>query len=138
MASRTDSRSASDAYFALVEEFPLVPIRDGGHLAAAQEIIDRLLCEERDAGAEDYLDVLTDLVGDYEDKHVEIPDASQADVLQELMRSNGLGQQQLARDVGIAQSTISAVLAGARSLTEAQVVTLSRHFGVSATVFMPK
>ena len=36
-------------------------------------------------------------------------DVSEADVLRELMRSNGLSQMELAKAVGIAQSSISAV-----------------------------
>ena len=138
MATRTKERPASDAYFELVEEFPLVHIRDREHLADAQAMIDRLLCEERDAGAEDYLDVLTDLVERFEEQHVAIPDASEADILRELMRSNALSQQGLSRAVGIAQSTLSAVLAGTRTLTKGQVVTLARHFGVAASAFMPR
>ena len=43
-----------------------------------------------------------------------IPDASEAEVLRTLMTSNDLSQSSLARQVGISQSTISAVLAGTR------------------------
>ena len=84
-----------------------------------------------DSGAEEYLAVLTDLVEAYEDEHHPIPDASEADVLRELMRSNGFSQPKLAKEVGIAQSTLSAVLNGTRSLTKGQVVTLARFFHVS-------
>jgi HTH-type transcriptional regulator/antitoxin HigA len=66
-----------------------------------------------------------------------MPDASEADVLRELMRSNGLSQPKLAKTAGIAQSTISAVLNGGRSLTKGQVVKLAKVFGVSPAVFLP-
>ena len=59
-----------------------------------------------------------------------LPDVSEADVLRELMRANGLSQLKLAKAVGISQSTISAVLTGARSLTKDQVVVLGRFFHV--------
>src|SRR5437870_11068477 len=121
----------------LVRRFPLTHIRDDGHLAAAQEMIDRLLEEERDEGAQEYLDALTDLVETYEDEHEPIPDASEADVLRELIRSNGLSQGRLAKEVGMAQSTISAVVNGSRSLTRAQVVRLAKFFHVSAAAFLP-
>ncbi len=45
-----------------VQQFPLTRIRDGNQLDAAQKMIDHLLGEDRDRGAEEYLDVLTDLV----------------------------------------------------------------------------
>jgi HTH-type transcriptional regulator/antitoxin HigA len=127
----------TDGYFALVEEFPLVHIRDDRHLKAASAMIDRLLRMELDSGQEAYLDVLTDLVEAYEAKHHPIPDASEADVLRELMNANRLSQSALARAVGISQSTISAVLNDPRSLTKAQVESLARSFRVWPSVFFP-
>jgi HTH-type transcriptional regulator/antitoxin HigA len=124
------------SYFALVKQMPLSHIRDDVQLATAQAMIDRLLEQELDEGAQEYLDALTDLVELYEDNHVSIPDASEAEVLRELMRSNALSQAKLAKKTGIAQSTLSAVLTGARSLTKEQVVTLAKHFHISANAFL--
>jgi HTH-type transcriptional regulator/antitoxin HigA len=62
---------------------------------------------------------------------------AEADVLRELMRSKQLSQQGLANKVGMAQSTISAVVNGTRSLTKEQVVKLGRFFGVSLAAFLP-
>jgi HTH-type transcriptional regulator / antitoxin HigA len=117
--------------------FPLVRIRDGAHLDEALAVIDRLLREDPDAGEQAYLDVLTDLVAAYEAEHEPMPDASEADVLRLLMETNRLGQNALEKRVGISQSTISAVLTGARSLTRDQVVTLARFFGISPAAFLP-
>src|SRR5262245_10975075 len=108
-----DEKSARPGtYFALVRRFPLIHIRDDDHLSEAQEVIDRLLEGDLDEGSQEYLDVLTGLVESYEDRHVPIPDASEADVLRELMGSNRLSQQKLAKQAGISQSTLSAVLNG--------------------------
>ena len=137
MAVKTSVRTLPDSYFKLVRRFPLTHIRDDAHLAEAQKMIDRLLGEDLDDGGQAYLDVLTDLVEAYEEGHVPIPDASEADVLRELMRANGLSQPKLARAVGMAQSTISAVLGGTRSLTKGQVVKLARFFHVSPAAFLP-
>jgi len=65
-----------------------------------------------------------------------IPDASEADVLSELMRTNGLNQTALEEKVGIAQSTISAVLTGSRELTKDQVIKLARFFQVTPAAFL--
>lgn len=126
-----------ETYLNLVIEFPLIPIRDDDHLARAAAMLDRLLQQDLDRGQQDYLEVLTDLVEKYEEEHVPIPDASESDVLRELLRSHGLSQNALKARTGIAQSTISAVLNGERSLTREQVITLAGFFGVSPSVFMP-
>ena len=84
------------------------------------------------------MDVLSDLVAAYEDEHIAMPDVSEADVLRELMRSNRLSQMQLAKAVGMAQSTVSAVLTGARSLTKGQVPKLAKFFGIAPAAFLPR
>ena len=137
MAGKTAARTLPDTYFELVKQFPLTHIRGDGHLEEAQEVIDRLLQEDLDRGAQEYLGALTDLVEAYEEKHVPIPGASEADVLRELMRANGLSQGRLQQAVGISQSTISAVLNGTRSLTKEQVIALARYFRVSPAAFLP-
>jgi HTH-type transcriptional regulator / antitoxin HigA len=126
-----------DTYFDLVKQFPLTHIRDDRHLDAAQKMLDRLLQQDLEEGAQQYLDVLTDLVEDYEEEHIAMLDAGEADVLRELMRSNGLSQPKLAKAAGIAQSTLSAVLNGSRSLTKTQVVKLAKFFHVSPAAFLP-
>jgi HTH-type transcriptional regulator/antitoxin HigA len=131
------ARTQPDTYFKLVQQFPLAHLRDEKHADAGQEIIDNLLQRDLDPGEQAYLDVLTDLVEAYEEEHVLIPDASEAEVLRGLMTANGLSQPALAKKIGIAQSTISAVLSGSRSLTKKQVVTLAKFFNVGAGAFLP-
>jgi HTH-type transcriptional regulator/antitoxin HigA len=137
MAVKKSTRALPDTYFKLVRRFPLTHIRDDDHLDAAQEVIDRLLQQDGDEGTREYLDALTDLVEVYEDGHHPIPDAPEADVLRELMRANGFSQMRLAKAAGMAQSTISAVLNGSRSLTKDQVLALAKVFGVSPSAFLP-
>src|SRR5947209_6596794 len=91
----------SNTYFKLVKRFPLVHISDAVHLHKAQGMIDRLLQENLDQGGQEYLEALSDLVETFEDENEPIPDASEADVLLELMRSSGLSQSKLAKQVGI-------------------------------------
>jgi HTH-type transcriptional regulator/antitoxin HigA len=137
MAKKSAAKAMPNSYFELVKQFPLTHIRDDELLVVAQEMIDRLLQERLDEGAQEYLDALTDLVETYENRHVIIPDASEADVLRELMGSNRLSQTQLAKQVGISQSTISAVLKGSRSLTKEQVVKLAQFFHIPPGAFLP-
>lgn len=115
----------------------MVSIRDDADLVRAQVLLDELLQAQADKGTELYLDALTDLVEVYEREHEPARTVSEADVLRELMRSHGLSQQALEAKVGIAQSTISNVLNGSRSLTRDQVITLARFFGVKPGAFLP-
>lgn len=104
-------------YLELVLAFPLVSIRSEEHLAAAEEVMDRLLTKgELEDGEEMYLDALSDLVGAFEDKHHPIAPASDADMLHHLMEAKGITQADLSRDTKIAKSTISEVLAGKKPL----------------------
>ena len=137
MPVRTVGKGLSDTYLSLVKRFPLAHIRDDDDLIAAQQMINELLQQDLDEGAQAYFDVLTDLIEAYEDKHVPIPDASEGDVLRVLMTANGISQNKLAKEVGVSPSTISSVLCGTRSLTKKQVVKLARFFHVSTAVFMP-
>jgi HTH-type transcriptional regulator/antitoxin HigA len=136
-AARKASQRVPDSYLELVERFPLIHIRDDAHLDEALGVLNGLLARDGDDGVQEYLAVLTDLVRAYEDEHVAIPDASEADVLRELMRSNGLSQAELARRSRIAQSTLSAVLTGARSLTKGQIIKLAGLFGIAPAAFLP-
>ncbi len=130
-------KTAPASYFRLVEQFPLVSIRDDADLVRAQALLDELLQAQADKGTELYLDALTDLVELYEREHEPARAVSEADVLGELMRSHGLSQQALEAKVGIAQSTISSVLNGTRLLTRDQVITLAKFFGVRPGAFLP-
>jgi HTH-type transcriptional regulator/antitoxin HigA len=130
-------KTAPASYFRLVERFPLASIRDDAHLREAIAILNEVLAARKDRGTELYLDALTDLVETYERAHEPLGAVSEADVLRELMRLHGLTQEGLEAAVGLAQSTISAVLNGKRSLTRDQMITLAAHFGVKPSAFLP-
>jgi HTH-type transcriptional regulator / antitoxin HigA len=138
MVAKATTRRVPDTYLKLVKRFPLIHIRDEAHLDEAIELLGELLRQERDQGTQEYLDVLTDLVAAYEDEHVPMPDVSEVDVLRELMRCSRLSQMQLAKAVGMAQSTVSAVLTGARSLTKGQILKLAKFFGIAPAAFLPR
>jgi plasmid maintenance system antidote protein VapI len=52
-----------------------------------------------------------------------------------LIEAKGAAQAEVARAAGIAESTISEVLAGKRDLTRAQIGRLARYFHVTPAVF---
>lgn len=136
-SAKSPAGPARDTYPKLVKAFRLARIRDDAHLDEALAMIDRLLREDLDEGGEQYLDVLTDLVEAYEARQLGPPAASEGDLLRLLMTSNNLSQAGLGAAVGIAQSTVSAVVTGTRKLTKAQVLAIARHFGISPAAFLP-
>jgi HTH-type transcriptional regulator/antitoxin HigA len=138
MATRTAVRPAHATYLRLVRAFPLRRISSAAELKAALAIADELLRSERDEGADDYLDVLADLIEKYERESFPAPDMTDVGMLRYLMEVNNLTQPQLAEKVGIAQSTLSAVLTGKRTLRKEHMVKLGQFFKVSPAVFMPR
>lgn len=137
MVVKHSRSSMPDSYFELVKRFPLTHIRSRRHLGQAIQLVDELLQQNLDRGAQEYLDALSDLVATFEDEHATIPDASESDVLRELMRSSGRTQMELAKSVGISQSTLSAILSGEREMTKGHMVALGKFFNIPPAVFLP-
>ncbi len=128
---------ASDRYFALIQEFPLRPLRTGGELDQAVAMIDRLVARGGLAGdEEDYLDVLSDLVEKYEDQHFPIEPISGLDALRHLVDSSGKTRETLAAEAGLPVSTLSEVLLGRRRLNTRHIGILARYFRIDPGVFL--
>lgn len=125
-----------DRYLELVGLFPLRPIRSEEELDEATKVIHMLIDQDSLSPPEDdYLDVLSDLVEAYETVHYPDEDVSDADMLRYFMELRELTQATLAKQVGIAESTISEVLAGKRKLTRKQIGKLAKFFHVEPGVF---
>ena len=137
MVVKNQPLAMPDSYFELVKRFPLTHIRSLRHLGQAIALVDELLQKRLDRGAQEYLDALSDLIATYEYEHAPIPDASESDVLRELMRSSGHKQMALSKEVGISQSTLSAILTGEREMTKSHMVALAKFFNVPPSVFLP-
>ena len=85
----------NDSYLNLIHQFPLRPIRSDDELNRAIAVIDSLLDLGRlDAGQRDYLDVLSDLVENYEEEHHPIPAPNDAQMLAYLLELKNAKQAQ--------------------------------------------
>jgi HTH-type transcriptional regulator/antitoxin HigA len=138
MATKTRARRGrDDIYLELVRAFPLRPLRDDADLDRAITVIDSLL-DRKTLGRdeEDYLDVLSDLVHKYETKAYPIGPVSDADLLRHLLEARGIAQADVAAGTGIAESTVSEVLAGKRKLNRRHIAALAKFFHVSPAVFI--
>jgi HTH-type transcriptional regulator/antitoxin HigA len=125
-----------DRYMELIHLFPLRPIRSDDELDAAVAVIHSLIDQDRMNKAElDYLDVLDRLVEKYEDATIPLTPVSDADMLRSFLDSHRITQAELAKATGIAESTVSEVLAGKRKLNRGQIGKLARYFHVDPSVF---
>jgi HTH-type transcriptional regulator/antitoxin HigA len=118
-------------------QFPLRPLRSDADLDAAVSVIDALIDRPRlTAPEQDYLDVLSDLVEAYEAEAVPMRPVGDADLLRFLIGQKGVTQAAVAAGTGVAESTVSAVLAGKRMLNRNQIAKLARSFHVEPGVFL--
>ncbi len=123
-------------YIELIQQFPLRPIRNDSELDQAIRMVDALLDKAHlELEEEDYLEVLSGLVHQYEtDAHPESP-LSDAEMLQHLLEAKGVSQTAVSQETGIAISTISEVLSGKRTLNRRLIGSLAKYFAVSPSVF---
>ncbi|HVS72165.1 MAG TPA: transcriptional regulator [Phycisphaerae bacterium] len=136
----TGRHRARDSYLQLVQQFPLVAIRDDAHLAAAVRVAKKLGIRDEvtlDAGESDYLDALCVLIEAYEQSHhaIEDRDLPPLEALRYLMEESGMGTADLGRLLGN-RSLASQILLGKRQLSKSHVLALSRHFHVDAGLFL--
>lgn len=81
------------------------------------------------------LDLVGQLVQDYDDARHPIPEAPAHEVLRFLMERHGLKQGDLTGEIG-GQSVVSEVLNGKREINARQAKALAERFGVSAAAFI--
>lgn len=129
-----------DRYLELIQRFPLKRIESERELDAAQVVIDSLI--DRPVLSEpekDYLDVLGTLVYEYEETHYpmgeDIPDG---DMLAELLGNREMTQAEFAKGVGMAVSTVSAIINKKREFTRKQLEKVAEFLNVSMDVFQTR
>ena len=115
----------------------IAPIRDEAHYQRMAAILEALLDET--AGNEAHpamglVDIVGDLIEDYEAEHHLLPDVAGVQALKFLMAQHGLKQSDL-REIG-SQGVVSEILTGKRELNIRQVRVLSERFGVSPATFL--
>lgn len=136
MATTTKTGKKRGLYLKLIQKFPLRPIRSDEELDRAIRVIDSLLDRAHlEPDEKDYLDVLSDQVERYEDAHVVIPPATDAEMLQHLIEAKGVTKAEVAKGTGLAESAIREVLSGKRTLTRQHIGKLARFFCVAPRAF---
>ena len=129
---------ASDQYLDLVRKCPLRVIRSEEEYDHAIATLNRLSDRGRHRTSDEteYLLALAVFVEKYDEEHFPIPPASGAEMLQYLIETHSLTQSGVAAGTGLAESTLSEILAGKRKLSLKHVEALARFFEVKAAVFL--
>ena len=127
-----------EAFDALNAMHPLRPINDDVDLANAQELVDALaVLKDRTKDQEDYLETLSTLIEKYEEEQqaIDVRGVSGIDILKSLMGGQDMNASDLGRLLGNRELG-AAILRGARQLSKANILVLSKHFSVSPALFL--
>jgi len=135
--AKTQEYVVPDTWFELLTElYDLHPIRTKKAYDKALEVLRALMrVPHRNADQEDYMKMVSRLVGEYEDEKFPIEAGSDPlGNLRFLMDQHEMNVSDLGRLLGN-RSLGSLILNGHRSLSKAHIARLSEHFQVSPAVF---
>lgn len=131
--------AVTDTYMELIGEFPLRRIKTAAEHRRAIKLVLRWSRGQADRGAADYLDVLVDLVANYERRMgqaVDLADLSAADLVRHRIEQRGMLISGLAREIGIPQSNLSEMLGGKRGWSKSAMRGLAKTLGIRAERFL--
>lgn len=106
-----------------------------GRMVAMMNSLLDVAGDDEDHPLSGLLELVGDLVSKYEQAHYAIEQAEPKDALRFLMDARGMKQEDLSAIV--AQSNLSAILAGRRKISATLAGKLGKFFGVSPAVFVP-
>jgi HTH-type transcriptional regulator/antitoxin HigA len=130
------------AYLALIDIFPLRPLRSERDYDAAVTVLDTLAVRPEaslDPGEQDYLDTLTMLVEAYDREQHDVDTESRdpLTMLKYVMQESGMTQADLGRLLGN-RALASLILNGHRHLSKSHIRKLAGHFKVSPALFLQR
>jgi HTH-type transcriptional regulator/antitoxin HigA len=127
-----------EQYFELLRECPLRVIRSDAEYDRAIAILNRLSDRgrQRTPDETEYLLAMAVFVEKYEEEHHPVPPATGIEMLQYMIETHSLAQNDVAAGTGLAESTVSEILAGKRKLTVKHIEALARFFKVKAAMFL--
>ena len=137
--STIDSMAITPAWRSLQQALPvrLAPVRNEPQYQALHDLLNHLVDvvgDDEEHELVDLLDLVGQLITDYEDQHYSLPDAPPWEVLRFLMEQHGLKQSDLTQEVG--EEAMSDILNGKREINIRQAKALGERFGVSPMVFI--
>lgn len=133
-----DIRALKQTWAAFDRVAHLRPIRSEEEYDRTVALMNYLLDavgDKEDHALSGLLDLVSELVGEYDTNHYTIEASEPKEVLRYLIEMRGLKQGDLAEIV--AQSNLSAILAGKRKISTTLAGKLAKYFNVSPAVFVP-
>ncbi len=131
---------ASPKYLALVRRFPLRPIRSEEENEAALAVLEALGERRQEhplqPEEQDYIAVLAKLIEEYECAHYPRDPVSGVAMLAHLIEAKGITQARLAADTGLAESTVSGLLRGKRTLSHRHIQAFARYFRINPSLLV--
>jgi HTH-type transcriptional regulator/antitoxin HigA len=127
----------SSKYLRLIRSFPLRPIRSEAELNRAEAKLHRLLnAPSLSSPEQDYLEILGNLIDEYESKAHRIEPLPPNQMLAMSIESKGVTQTEVFRATGIPVSTISSLIAQKRQFNRRHVEKLCAYFGLDPKAFI--
>jgi HTH-type transcriptional regulator / antitoxin HigA len=127
----------SAKYLDLIRSFPLRPIRSEAELDRAEAMLHQLLdAPSLSAPEQDYLEILGNLIHEYESKAHPIEPLPPNQMLAMSIESKGVTQTEVSRATGIPVSTISELIAQKREFNRAHIEKLCVYFGLDPKAFI--
>lgn len=137
MSAHIDMNRLLPAWEQFRSETDIAPIRDESHYERMTVMLEALLDEvasDEQHPAMGLVDIIGDLIEDYETEHHLVPEGTGVQALKFLMEQHGLKQGDLS-EIG-SQGVISEIIAGKREMNIRQIRKLSERFGVSPATFI--
>jgi len=135
--------TVNDPYMKLINEFPLRRIKSAASHAKAAKLVLRLSNpppnEPADRGTADYLDILIDLIVDYEkrsNQRIDTSKVSAADLVRHRLDERGMSVSALAKLIAVPQSNLSDMLNGKRDWSKEAMRGLAKELNIRAERFL--
>jgi len=126
-----------ETYEELVRLYPPRKIRDQIELDNATEVTDWLATRAKNDAQLDYLDLLGDLIDQFENPEgYRDKPSDPLETLRYLVTENGISTRELGKILGIDHSVAARILTGERSITVEHAKSLSARFKVDPKLFL--
>jgi HTH-type transcriptional regulator/antitoxin HigA len=138
VAEKFDIKALQKTWMAFDRVAHLRPIRNDEEYDRTVALMNNLLDiigDDENHPLSGLLDLVSELVEDYDREHFAIDASEPREVLRYLIETRGLKQGDLAEVVP--QSNLSAILAGKRKISATLAGKLAKFFNISPAVFVP-
>ena len=131
------AKMSDDSYLQLVQAFPLRRICTAAGHCQAKAVYLRLSGGRLDRGGRAYMDVMADLLADYERRSGDVDElgaVTAAELVRHRLEQRGMSVSALARAAGLSQSNLSEN--GTRQWSKSAIRSLSIYLNIRADRFL--